>query len=369
MLGRSSHAPLAVEQLAARAAARDETSTGGSRRVPMSSSHASSSAVGPALVAVDDGGDEIAGLDDDVAPVVASRTARRARPSTPSTNASTYLARRPATARSVPISVLRRRVRLTRRFVHQWRSDWSAVVERVAVDAVSERFESVQAVRDGLRERRLPGRRGHRRRRLPRRPARQAGARRGPGRHRQDAARQVGRRDDRRPADPPAVLRGPRRVQGALRVELQEAAAAHPGRPALRLVERGPRRHLLRGVPAHPPAARGDPRRRAGRAADRRGRPGRGRDRGAAARDPLRLPGVDPRAGHDRGQADPARVPHVEQHPRAVRGAQAALPLPPRRLPDAGAGEGDRAGQGAGRHRPTWPTRSPASCARSASST
>ena len=35
----------------------------------------------------------------------------------------------------------------------------------------------------------------------------------------------------RRPAHPAAVLRGPRRGQGALRVELQEAAAAHPGRP------------------------------------------------------------------------------------------------------------------------------------------
>ena len=44
------------------------------------------------------------------------------------------------------------------------------------------------------------------------------------------AAGQVGGRDDRRPPDPPAVLRGPRRVQGAVRVELQEAAAAHPGR-------------------------------------------------------------------------------------------------------------------------------------------
>ena len=30
---------------------------------------------------------------------------------------------------------------------------------------------------------------------------------------------------------PAAVLRGPRRVEGHLRVELQEAAAAHPGRP------------------------------------------------------------------------------------------------------------------------------------------
>ena len=37
---------------------------------------------------------------------------------------------------------------------------------------------------------------------------------------------------DRRRAGPAAVLRGPRRGQGALRVELQEAAAAHPGRAA-----------------------------------------------------------------------------------------------------------------------------------------
>ena len=57
------------------------------------------------------------------------------------------------------------------------------------------------------------------------------------------------------------------------------------------VVERDPRRHLLRRVPADPAAARGDPRRGSGRAADRRGRPRRGRDRGAAARDPLRLPG------------------------------------------------------------------------------
>ena len=34
-----------------------------------------------------------------------------------------------------------------------------------------------------------------------------------------------------RATHPSAVLRGPRREQGALRVELQEAAAAHPGRP------------------------------------------------------------------------------------------------------------------------------------------
>ena len=75
-----------------------------------------------------------------------------------------------------------------------------------------------------------------------------------------------------------------------------------------------------------------------------------------------------PELGTIDGHADPARVPHLEQHPRAVRGAQAALPLPPRRLPRHGAREGDRAHQGARASPSTWPTRSPASCARSASS-
>ena len=31
----------------------------------------------------------------------------------------------------------------------------------------------------------------------------------------------------------------------------------------------------------------------------------------------------------------PVRRPHLQRHPRAVRGAQAALPVPPPRLPDA----------------------------------
>ena len=110
------------------------------------------------------------------------------------------------------------------------------------------------------RQGRLPRRRGHRRHRLPRRPAPEARPGRGPGRHRQDAAGQVGGRDDRRPAHPPPVLRGPRRVQGALRVELQEAAPAHPGRAERRRhVGRRRGRHLLRRLPPHPPAARGDP--------------------------------------------------------------------------------------------------------------
>jgi hypothetical protein len=56
-----------------------------------------------------------------------------------------------------------------------------------------------------------------------------------------------------------------------------------------------------------------------------------------------------PRAGHHHGEADPAGVPHLEQHPRAQRGAEASLPVPARRLPRHGPREGDRAHQGAGR--------------------
>ncbi len=106
--------------------------------------------------------------------------------------------------------------------------------------------------------RRLPGRRLHQRRGLPGRPPGQAGARRGPGGDGQDPAGQVGGRADRRAADPPAVLRGARRVQGALRVELPQAAAAHPGRRARPGRDRGPvvagarGGHLLGGLPAHP---------------------------------------------------------------------------------------------------------------------
>ena len=66
---------------------------------------------------------------------------------------------------------------------------------------------------------------------------------------------------DRLGADPAAVLRGPRRGAGAVRVELQEAAAAHPGVAGHRRrgLGRRPRRHLRRGVPALPAAAHRDP--------------------------------------------------------------------------------------------------------------
>ena len=76
---------------------------------------------------------------------------------------------------------------------------------------------------------RLSGRRRHRRGGPPRRPPGQARPGGGARRHRQDRARQIGGTSHRQPAHPPAVLRGARRIQGPLRVELQEAAASHPG--------------------------------------------------------------------------------------------------------------------------------------------
>ena len=149
-----------------------------------------------------------------------------------------------------------------------------------------------------------------------------------------ELAKSVARRDGQ-PAHPVAVLRGARRVQGPLRVELQEAAPAHPGpagrrrrgrrrgaRPGRRQGRRGdelvagPRGgHLLRGVPPHPPPARGHPLPGPGGPPRRRGGPRRARDRGAVARGAVGVPGVDPRARHHPGPADPARVPDLEQHP------------------------------------------------------
>ena len=128
-------------------------------------------------------------------------------------------------------------------------------------------------------------------------------------------------------------------------MELPQATAADPGRPGVcgqRSSQRRPpladlgrarRGHLFRGLPPHPAAPRSDPGRRADRAARRRGRPGRARDRGPLARGALRVPGIHSRARH--GEGDPAAdgLPHLQQHPGALRGAQAALPLPAHRLP------------------------------------
>ena len=147
----------------------------------------------------------------------------------------------PAPARSGP----RHAAAAARAGARGWRVTW---------------FSSPADAADRLGRRRLPRRRRHRHDGVPRRRAGEAAAGRGPRRRRQDRAGQGGRAGDRRRAGAAAVLRGPRRGAGALRVELQEAAAAHPGRPGRRpVVERDPRRHLHRGVPAHPAAADRDP--------------------------------------------------------------------------------------------------------------
>ena len=200
---------------------------------------------------------------------------------------------------------------------------------------------SVAEVKEALARRRLPRRRARGAGLLPRPAARQAGPGRGPGGGRQDRAGQGALPRHRPRADPPAVLRGPRRGQGAVRVELPQAAAADPGRRRGRLGGR-PRRHLQRGVPARAAADAGDRQPRAGRPADRRDRQDRPGVRGDAARAALRLPDHDPRAGPDLGDDDADRRPHLEQLARADRGAEAALPLPLARLPRARARDGDR---------------------------
>ena len=77
-------------------------------------------------------------------------------------------------------------------------------------------------------------------------------------------------------------------------------------------------------------------------AADRRGRPGRRRVRGVPARDPVRLLGHHPRAGHVPGRRAADRGDHLEPHPRRARRPQAPLPLPLGRAPRLRARGGDR---------------------------
>ncbi len=75
---------------------------------------------------------------------------------------------------------------------------------------------------------------------------------------------------------------------------------------------------------------------------DRRDRQDRPGVRGDAARGPLRLPDLDPRAGARHLHHPPGRAAHLQQLTRADRGAQASLPLPVARLPVLGARAGDR---------------------------
>ena len=88
---------------------------------------------------------------------------------------------------------------------------------------------------------------------LPRPRARPPAAPRGRGRCRQDGARQGPRGDPRGAAHPPPVLRGPRRLQRRLRVELPPPDARDPAARGARRHRRRAR-HLRSRVP-HPPAA------------------------------------------------------------------------------------------------------------------
>ena len=83
-----------------------------------------------------------------------------------------------------------------------------------------------------------------------------------------------------------------------------------------------------------------------------------------------RVPGLDPRARHGAGHPAAHGLPHLQQHPGALRGAQAPLPLPARRLPRPRPRARDRPGQGArhqrGAGRPGGPHRALAAHARAA---
>ncbi len=231
-------------------------------------------------------------------------------------------------------------------------------------------FGSIRRSPRTPRSHRLPGRRGDRRSRVSRGPAGEACARRGARRHRQDRACQVGRQGHGKPAHQAPVLRGPRRVQGALRVELQEAAPANPG-PAGR---RGWRREHWRGSSdgarrASRPGGRSkrtsSPRNSSSRGpCSRRSAPrivsfcSSTRSTGWSSRPrPCLLEVLSeyqvsvPELGTVRATADPARLPDIQQHTRAVGGAQKALPLPAPRLPEPRTRASDSRGAGAGRHR------------------
>ena len=88
----------------------------------------------------------------------------------------------------------------------------------------------------------LPRRRRHRDRGLSRARAGQAAAARRRARRRQDRSGQGDRRGARPPADPPAMLRGHRRLRRALRMELSAADAGDPPgrRPDHRHLRREP---------------------------------------------------------------------------------------------------------------------------------
>ena len=209
-------------------------------------------------------------------------------------------------------------------------------------------FSSPADAADAAGRGRLPRRPGDRHDDVPRRRAGEAAAGRGAGRRRQDRAGQGGRPGDRRRAGAAAVLRGARRGARALRVELQEAAAPHPGpqgddqawdethddiftdeflltRPLLTAIRREePTVLLIDEV-----------------------------DKTDVEVEGLLLEVLSdfqvtiPELGTRRRRTPAVRRAHLQRHPRAVRGGQAALPLPAPRLPRRRARARDRRVAGA----------------------
>ena len=193
---------------------------------------------------------------------------------------------------------------------------------------------------------RLPARHRNGHSGIPRRPAGQAVVGGGARRRRQDRIGPRGRAGDGFGSGAAAVLRGCRRGPCPLRVEPRQADPAHPGR--LRRLGPDQDRRVQRGVPADASTADRDPAHRADGAADRRDRQGRHRDRGPAAGGAQRLRGDRAGTGHDHRRAHTVRPADLQRHPRAVRGAQAPLPVPAHRLPRSRTGAAHSVVPGAG---------------------
>ena len=200
--------------------------------------------------------------------------------------------------------------------------------------------------------------------RVPRDEDREADPRRGAGGRRQDRARQGARRRARHRADPPAVLRGPRRGQGAVRVGVRQAAALHAGaagQDRRRSLSR-PRRCTTRpsccaarrtcssrSVPRRAPDPARAPRRAPRRccSSTRSTAPTRSSRRFCSSSCPTSRSSI-PEIGTIRAEEPAARGADEQPLARAQRGAQAPLPAPPARLPVPGRRARDRAAQGAG---------------------
>ena len=182
------------------------------------------------------------------------------------------------------------------------------------------------------RRRRLHRRPGPRHRPRPHGHAQPPAADRRRGRCRQNRSRQGARRRARHQPDPPAMLRRPRPVRRAVRVELPAPTPRHQS-PRRRRRRRNRGGDLLRTLPPRPPAARRHPPGHRARPADRRNRPSRQRIRGFPARTPVRLPGLDPRTRHHRRPHHPACRADLQRHERPVGRPAPPVPVSPPGLP------------------------------------